>query len=304
MTMTKPYPISVVLPTYNGLDLLQRHLPSVMVYSGADDIIIVDDASSDDTVSWLKAHYPQVNIIANRRNQGFADSVNLGFTRAKNNLVLLLNNDVSLEKHTVYHLLSHFSNPDVFAVGAQEILPDGSTRGRSTGSFQRGLFVHTSITPSLPGPTMWVFAASGLFNKSLWRQLNGLDPLFKPAYWEDIDIGYRAWKAGFICLYEPKAKLYHQVESTMTKHLGAQKSTIAFRNQLLFFWKNITSPSLIVNHILWLPYHLTLTTIRSRGAFLLGFIKALFMLTQIRRPPSCLLTDQQVILKASTNEPT
>ena len=273
--------ITIVIPNFNGIHLLKRHLPSVVAHSVGAQIIVVDDASTDTSLSWLSKKYPNVKIIQNQKNLGFAATVNRGFKAATGNLVLLLNNDVSINQHTIEKLKLHFSNKQVFAVGALEKLPRGKRRGKSQGRFARGLLIHSKANKLNSGPTLWTFAASGMFNKSIWLGLGGLDTLYKPAYYEDIDIGYRAWKAGFVCLFEPGATVEHDAEATMNKTFGAKKTMYVFKNQLLFFWKNVTDLDLILLHLLWTPYHLIITTIKTRGAFLAGFILALLQLDQV-----------------------
>lgn len=290
--------ISIVIPNYNGLKLLKKHLPSVVRHSSGTQIIIIDDASTDSSVDWIRTAYPQIDIITNGDNLGFAASVNIGVSAAKHNLVLLLNNDVSLHQATIKHLKLHFQDPQVFGVGALEKLPGGRTRGKSTGSFQRGLLVHSRARSMSPGKTLWLFNASAMFNKKIWHRLGGLDPLYKPAYWEDIDLSYRAWKAGYICLFEPKAVVKHDTEATMNQVLGEAKAIYAYRNQLLFFWKNITDLDLIIYHLLWTPYHLIFTSIKSKGRFLIAFALALTRLSSLNNQAYSAperLTDKAII---------
>lgn len=289
---------SIVIPTYNGRKLLQKHLPSVVKNTAGSKIIIVDDASTDDTLEWLQQNYPQITCLSLKSNRGFSYAVNAGFKQAQTDLVLLLNNDVTLYPDTLVQLKKQFAQiPNLFAVGAREELPGGGFRGRSWGHFQRGLLIHSKHPRDQAGPTLWVFGASGLFSRQVWHKLGGLDELYAPAYWEDIDIGYRAWKAGYKSWYLPTARVFHQGEATTNRVLGGKKAAIVFRNQLLFFWKNITSLKLIILHLIWTPYHLTFTSWRSQGAFLWGFFWALAKLSQVNKnykPLRQVLNDQVI----------
>lgn len=278
--------ISIVIPTFNGIDLLQTYLPSVIKHSHGADVIVVDDASTDDSVAWLRKNYPTVQVISLKENKGFATAVNTGFKHAKTDLVLLLNNDVKLYKNTILTLAQNFlDKPDLFGVGATEKLPSGKKRGKSCGSFQRGFLIHQSASVKNSGPSLWLFAASAMFDRHKWLKLAGMDHLYRPAYWEDIDIGYRAWKAGFTCWFDHQAIVYHQAESTMNRELKWKKQIIVFKNQCLFYWKNISDLSLIWQHFIWLPYHLVVTSIRSKGAFLIGFLWALVQLAEAVSQP-------------------
>ncbi len=261
--------------------MLKKHLRSVVDHCHHAQIVIVDDASTDGSVAWIKQKYPQITLIVNRQNLGFARSVNRGVKALNTDLFLLLNSDVSINQFTIPRLTPAFKNPKVFAVGALEQLPKSRRRGKSTGFFKRGLLIHAPANSLKSGPTLWVFGASGMFRRRYWQNLGGFDPLFRPAYWEDIDLGYRAWKAGYLCLFEPKATVEHDGEATMTQALGYQKTAIAFKNQLLFFWKNVTSLKLIFSHFLWTPYHLIVTSLRTKGAFAWGFALALMQIFEV-----------------------
>ena len=103
-----------------------------------------------------------------------------------------------------------------------------------------------------------------------------MDKLYKPAYWEDIDLSWVAReKYGWKILFEPKSQVYHNHETTNVSVFGQRlMETMASRNQWLFVWKNIRGLKLL-DHFLWLPYHLTFTTIRTKGVFAIGFFQAI-----------------------------
>lgn len=291
--------IAIVIPNYNGLALLKKYLSSVVKHSQGSLITIVDDCSTDQSTKFIKSQFPQINVVTTPKNVGFSGAVNLGFESVQADLVLLLNNDVELKADTISKLLPYFRDKKVFAVGAKEVLPRGE-RGRSKGTFDRGLLVHEAASLNT-GNTLWVFAASGMFVKKIWDELGGLDELYNPAYWEDIDIGYRAWKQGYRCLFARDAEVFHEAEATMNLVLGGNKQVIAFRNQLLFFWKNIDDKTLIRSHLNWLPYHLTVTNWKTRGAFAKGFLQALSKRRKIKKSHKFVLSDQQIINESSQN---
>jgi GT2 family glycosyltransferase len=120
------------------------------------------------------------------------------------------------------------------------------------------------------------------FRKSVWDNLGGFDELFRPAYEEDRDLCWQALKSGYKIVFEPKAIVEHFHESTNLKLFGKTKiSLFSLKNQLLFVWKNISSPGYLLNHLIWLPYHLIFTAIRTRGAFLVAFCWALIQLPEL-----------------------
>ena len=99
-----------------------------------------------------------------------------------------------------------------------------------------------------------------------------LDELYNPFYWEDIDLSYRAWKAGYKVLFDPNIKVEHRHESTIGKYFDKSKILkTAFRNQLIFHWKNLTDKDLIFKHLLNIP----------KFIFIPGFFDALIRLSKI-----------------------
>ena len=269
--------VSVVIPNYNGAHLLKKYLPKVIKACPKAEIIVVDDASIDSSVTFLKKEFPRVKIVANKTNQRFAVSCNRGIKAAKGEIVVLLNSDVAPKKNFLKPLLRHFDNHQVFAVGCLEIQTVNNKKqysGRSSCQFKRGFLIHQRAKNQFRSQTCWAAGGSMALDREKYLQLNGMDPLFKPAYWEDIDLSWRAKHQGWKVLFEPKSQVYHHHETTNITVFGKKKMQImATRNQILFVWKNIHGRQLL-QHFLWLPYHLILTTIRTQGVFLLAFIQA------------------------------
>lgn len=243
--------VSVVIPNYNGKDLLEKNLAQVLKAQGTlsnniIETIVVDDASLDDSVSFLKKNFPNVKLIKHKVNRGFSYSVNTGVRMAKGDLVVLLNTDVLPEKNFLEKVLPHFNDEKVFAVSLHE-------KGFSwaKGSFKNGYLEHSlGKVVKEAHITFWASGGSGVFRRKLWNSLGGMDEkLLSPFYWEDIDISYRAQKRGYKVLWEPNSYVAHKHESTISKLSKSYVSRIKQRNELLFIWKNITSKNLTKKHI-------------------------------------------------------
>jgi len=114
-------------------------------------------------------------------------------------------------------------------------------------------------------------------DRGKYLRIGGMDPLYKPAYWEDIDLSWIAReKFGWKVLFEPRSQVFHNHETTNLSVFGQMKiKLMSARNQFLFIYKNIRGKKL-VEHFLWLPYHLVFTSIRTQGVFLIAFVKAIF----------------------------
>ena len=195
--------ISVIIPNFNGRDLLEKNLPQVIKayqnkLNGIKEIIIVDDASTDSSVNFLRKNFRQVKIICHKINRGFPASVNTGARSARGKLLALLNSDCVPEEDFLVEILPHFKSKVVFAVSLHE-----KGYGWAKGKFENGFIVHE------PGPedkmsheTFWVNGGSGIFRRSYWMKLNGMDEkLLSPFYWEDTDLSFPAAKPRFFIFF-------------------------------------------------------------------------------------------------------
>lgn len=276
--------VSIVIPNYNGRKLLQKHLPQIIKHSPGCEIIVVDDASADDSVEYLQKNFPQITVVRLKHNSRYAAACNAGVAKAVGDIIMLLNNDVSPQPHYLKPLLSHFADPNIFAVGCaeKENLQSSYISGRGCGDFTRGMMVHWRCQDQKSGPSLWVSGGSGAFRKLIWNELGGMDPLFAPAYEEDRDLCYRAWKRGYLVLFEEKSQVIHQHETTNQMVLGKSDMAISsYKNQFLIVWKNISSTRLVIGHLLWLPYHLVVGGLRTQGQMARGFLAALSQLPAI-----------------------
>ena len=105
-----------------------------------------------------------------------------------------------------------------------------------------------------------------------------MDELYNPYYWEDIDLSYRAKKAGYKILFEQKSIVVHKHEkgSVMQNYSPSHTKKIAYRNQFIFIWKNITDTRLLLSHIVWFPVHLVKHALLLDSAYYWGLFMALF----------------------------
>jgi GT2 family glycosyltransferase len=247
----KQLTVSVVIPNYNGEGLLGKNLPKVIEAKANPanhiiEIIIVDDASFDGSVAFLKKNFPEVKLIKHKVNRGFSSAVNTGVRMAKGDLIVLLNTDVIPEKDFLVATLPHFNDKNVFAVSLHEKGYFWAKAGFVNGFLSHSIGGETDK----PHITFWVSGGSGVFRRCQWIELGGMDEkLLSPFYWEDIDLSYRAAKRGLSIIWEPGSIVVHNHESTMSKLSKKYVQRIRERNELLFTWKNITSNNLIRKHV-------------------------------------------------------
>jgi len=277
--------VSIVLPNWNGAKLLKKHLPKVLAAAPGIQVIVVDDSSSDNSLEVLKNTFPTVEVIVKKHNSGFAQTVNTGVVHALGEIVVLLNTDVVPEKGFLTPLLKHFSDPSVFAVGCLEKNSEKEgvvLRGRAVAHWEKGFYIHGRGEVNKLD-SAWASGGSAAFRKSTWNLLGGMDTIYSPFYWEDIDLSYRAQKAGFRIVFEPKARVWHLHEQGAIKTSFQQKRVepIVFRNQFIFIWKNLTEPALWVSHMFWMPVRIVQEVARGRTSMLMGWILALGKIPQI-----------------------
>lgn len=290
--------ISVVIPNFNGEQLLKKNFPKVIAVlkkykGGKAEIIVSDDASKDDSVALLRdiaSHEKNVpiTILENLtgKNKGFASNVNKGVRSAQGEVVILLNTDVVPHEDFLASLLPHFTDPNVFAVGClDESIEDGIIvkRGRGIGKWRQGFLIHAAGRIGENNTTLWISGGSGAFRKDTWEKLGGLQTLYNPFYWEDIDLSYRAQKAGLTVLFEEKSivKHEHEIGSIKKNYSSFQVKKIAYRNQFFFTWLNATDTMILVAHMVFLPYVLLKGFIRKDNALVQGFFSALVRLPQV-----------------------
>jgi len=244
--------IDVIIPSYNGKYLLEKHLDKVIKYTDfLNRVIVIDNGSEDGTVEWLEANYPEVEVVKNKTNLGFTKPVNQGVSVSKADFLILLNNDVEPERDYLKDILKFFKDEKVFAVSFNEnksSWPEVSWHGGKI-QFTKG------EDKTRPRYTLWASGGSAIYRRSIWDKLGGLNEIYAPYYWEDIDIGYRAWKMGYKIIWDNGSVVYHEHESTSKKVNQNYVNLIKQRNELLFTWQNITDLDMVLSHKKFLLTH-------------------------------------------------
>ncbi|MDA2926238.1 glycosyltransferase [Acidobacteria bacterium AH-259-G07] len=260
---------SIVILNWNGRHLLEESLPALekaVRFTGKDqEIIVVDNGSSDDSVDWLRRNYPHFRIIALRENAGFGEGNNRGVEAANHDIVVLINNDMIVCEGFLPPLLQAFSDPQVFAVSSQILFPEDKRReetGNTQVRFKWGYpcLSHQPIQSchyARKGlPVLWAGGGSSAFHRQRFLELGGFSSLFAPCYVEDTDLSYRAWRRGWKVLLAANSKVLHKhrsSSSTRFTHLALER--LMEERKLWYVWKNYQLGTL-VPHLLFLPLHL------------------------------------------------
>ena len=290
--------VSIVIPNWNGREKLEKNLPAVFEVVGVGEVIIVDDASEDSSVNFIQSTYPKIKLFVQLKNQGFSTTVNKGVSEAKEEFIFLLNSDAIPSRDSLKSALSFFSDEKVFSVSC-------NTGGSwSWAYFTDGYFWHYMAPKvSESHQTLWSSGGSAIFRKSVWEELGGLDENFNRFYEEDMDLGYRATKRGYLNIWDPNSLVEHSKQKGVIQENFTPKEVaqVAQRNQLLFIWKNIHDKKMIVRHIVALFRNL-ITHPRYVGVFLSAAAKLPSILSERRvEIENAKLTDQEILSKFSYN---
>lgn len=232
--------ISAIVPTYRGAGRLTRNLPSVcrsLEASGqAWEVLVVDDGGGA-----LPALPTGARVVAMTENRGYGPAVNAGAAAARGEQLLILNDDVRLEPGTVTSLARHLCRDGVFAVvpRIRSPLTQCGDEGGKAGVLRAGLIEILESPSEVPHPTLYPVGCCSLCRADVFRALGGYDDVFAPFFWEDVDLGFRAWRRGFASLHAPDAACDHEGSATLSEQRShAERERIEFRNRVLFHLRN------------------------------------------------------------------
>lgn len=251
--------LAIVILNWNGKNWLEKFLPTVLQYSKDAEIYVIDNASTDDSVEFLKKHFPEVKIVINKENYGFAGGYNEGLKQIDAEIFCLLNSDVEVTENWTEPVLNLFDKDKNIAAVQPKIL-DYSKRdffefaGAGGGlidnlgyPFCRGrIFETLEKDEGQYNDETEIFWASGccFFVRSKnFREQNGFDERFF-AHQEEIDLCWRLKNAGKKIFYTGKSAVYHVGGGTLQKQ-NPKKIFLNIRNNLTMMLKNLPFPKVI-----------------------------------------------------------
>ncbi len=297
MSDNEPF-IDIVIPNWNGKDLLADCLASIHRQSYWNyTITVVDNGSVDDSVELLREKFPQVHIISFSHNRGFSVAANAGIKIGKNPLIFLLNNDTELATDCLDKLVNAslkyddaFFAPKMLSFDERDVL-DGAGDG-----FLRGGVGYRLGTMEKDGPdynkSLQVFGACGgaaFYRRSLIDDIGFFDEYFF-AYLEDVDLNFRANRAGYTCRYVPEAWVYHVGSATTGSKINSFTVQLSTRNNLFLLVKNYPAslffrflPAIFIYQFFWFVF---IIKKGQFGAYFYGigsFLKGLLSMLKKRR---------------------
>jgi GT2 family glycosyltransferase len=244
--------VAVVILNYNGKKFLETFLQGVIEYSRPYEVIVADNASTDDSVSFLNASFPEVKLIQSSRNTGYAGGYAEALKNLSHDYFVLLNNDVEVSPNWLQALVDTAQkNPSIGAI--QPKLLDYRQRHRFEYAGAAGGFMDTFGYPfcrgrvfttieedegqyNEAGPIFWASGACMLLRRKALEEAGGLDADYF-AHMEEIDLCWRMKNMGYDIYYQPQSKVYHVGGGTLHK-INPNKTYLNFRNSLITLLKN------------------------------------------------------------------
>lgn len=247
---------AVVILNWNGRDLLEQFLPSVIEYSKEANIYVADNASTDDSVAFVTDNFPQVNIIQNKENGGFAKGYNDALSALEEDIFVLLNSDVEITENWLKPILEIFINEPKTAAVQPKIL-DFKKKDHFEYAGAAGGFIDKYGYPFCRGrifetleedrgqynedvAIFWASGACLVIRKNVYWEVGALDQDFF-AHQEEVDLCWRIHNLGYRVKSCGAARVYHVGGATLSS-MNPQKTFFNFRNSLYMLLKNVPAP--------------------------------------------------------------
>ena len=274
---------------YNGRQHLDDCFSALLVAASRSRypcrVVCVDNRSTEPDVAYLRERYPQVEIIIAAEND-FLFSLNPIVAQQSEDVVIILNNDMRFDPDFIDPLLAHFDDPTLFAAASQLMSWEGESRQNAARrGWVRNAWFYKEWIGDGEQPTASIDAPGGAsaYHRQRFVELGGFDPLFRPGYYEDFDLSYRAWVRGWGTVFEPRSIIYHKEGVSMDGAFGRDRITrVHFRNHVLFTVKNIGGWGFLLAFLALLP-------VRTLRPALHGdFLPMRAILSALRRMPGAL----------------
>ncbi|GFI68791.1 N-acetylglucosaminyl-diphospho-decaprenol L-rhamnosyltransferase [Lachnospiraceae bacterium] len=254
---------TVVIPNYNGIKYIDGCLRSLYKGSVHPEIILVDNGSTDGSLSLVKEKYPLVKVIEFTENTGFSKAVNAGIRMARTEYVLLLNNDtVSGQEMMACLEKAMDDDPGIFSAGAKMISLHDRNKLDGAGDFYCALGWAYARGKDKPvdsydkeGRIFSACAGAAIYRRGLFDKIGYFDENHF-AYLEDIDIGYRANIYGYPNKYAPEAEVFHAGSAVSGSRHNEFKVKLSARNSIYLIYKNMPFLQIIINFPLLLAGYL------------------------------------------------
>jgi GT2 family glycosyltransferase len=293
---------TILILTYKGKHHLQFLLPTVqdaiLQYRGSVSfkVLIVDNGCDEETREYCRVAFPLFQYEFSKEND-FLFSLNDYIRDLRSEYVFLLNDDIRLDKEILNELMPVMLEADdsIFGISCKNLDWEGinTTSAVRVLNYSKGWVsnFYSDIQASTTKYTLYPAGGSALFRTRYFNELKGFDSLYRPAYYEDNDLGIRAWQNGWKVIYHPQAIVCHREGGSTKDHFRNKKlERTIYTNMILCMVKNTRRDGFLLWFFLLLPYRLGYNLIYNRNYFLA-------MLHAIRRLPMALKRRRNCTIK-------
>lgn len=245
--------VSIIIPNFNGVEFLRVCLLSLKIQTYKDfDITVIDNNSTDNSINYIRNNYPEVCVIKNKKNFGYAVAVNQGIKSSNSEFVATLNNDTEVDSNWLGNIMIAFNNNpeisfcaskilnyfsrNIIESAGDELVSNGFGRKIGYGNVNNGEYQASKYVFSACG-------AAAVYKKKMLDDIGFFDEKFF-AYLEDIDLSFRAHLMGYKCLFVPDAVVYHREFGTSNGD-KLFPITNSLRNSIMLVIKNYPASLLI-----------------------------------------------------------
>ena len=269
--------VSIIFPNHNGGREPLECLASIMRLAyprKSIEIIVVDNNSTDESDAKLTKKYPFIKLIKLKSNMGFAKAINVGITHSSSQYILIANDDILFEKHSVRNLIDYIGkHSDVGIIGGKifsKTIPRALTSAGNKLNLWTGA-VSIPTNTKLASETDWIQGCALLVRKKVLNQIGLLDEDFSH-FFEDVDFCMRAKYAKWKVVYLPSARFWHGGSTTANKNVS-RKYTSWYQNKIRFILKHLSISNVIsmlfIQIVVVMPYR----TFILRDSRLLPFLE-------------------------------
>jgi N-acetylglucosaminyl-diphospho-decaprenol L-rhamnosyltransferase len=237
--------VCLAILNYNGRKHLEHLLPTAIAAAKKSpvpcSVLVLDNRSPNADVDWVRQNFPTVKTLVAPEND-FLFSYNWLLAELPDNVVVLLNNDLRLAENFLPPLLRHLENPDVFAASASSYDWDGTefTSGPATLQLKDGFYGWPfDVRRQETCHTLFCSGACMAVDRKKFLEIGGFNRLFHPAYCEDLDLCFRAWRRGWRCVYEPASVVWHRENASWSLECDSRPGQLNLKNSLLFQWSTL-----------------------------------------------------------------
>jgi N-acetylglucosaminyl-diphospho-decaprenol L-rhamnosyltransferase len=259
---------SIVVLNYNGVKHLRHLLPTIREavarHPTPVPVVVVDNRSTEPDVAYVHENFPEFEVVVAERND-YLFSLNPIVAARPEDVVILLNNDMRVAPDFIAPLLEHMEDPEVLAAIPAVLDWEGEayTTGQRVPNVRRYWF-HERHDAAVTRTSYTLAAGCGAMRRTHFIALGGYDPLYRPGYWEDMDLSYRGWARGWKCVYEPRSVIYHRVGGTFGEQPELQHH-LYHRNRFLFVAKNVGGWGFVLTYLALLPVRIVRDLFRERN---------------------------------------